>query len=91
MASVAVGVVAVKTLILVLGGLVTLMTYRAYRRTGFQPLRSLCIGFAFVTLGALLGGAVHNLTEFDIVTGVLVESALVAVGFAVITYSMYFE
>ena len=49
-------VIALKTLTLLLGGLITFLAYRAYRRTHSQSLGALAIGFAIVTLGAFLAG-----------------------------------
>lgn len=78
----------VKTGILLLGGFVTLMSYRAFRRTGDRGLLYLAVGFGFVTLGTFLAGAVYNVLDFDLVEGILLESLLVFTGFAVIAYSL---
>lgn len=85
-------VVVLKTLSLALGGLVTYYAYTAYRRTGAQALRALSIGFGFVTMGALLAGALDQLTGLDDRTwALLVESALTTAGFGVILYSLFVE
>jgi uncharacterized membrane protein len=84
-------IVAAKTVTLLLGGLITYFSYRAYRRTGARPLRALAVGFAIITIGAALGGAVDLLTNADVLTGVLVNSILTMVGFAFIVYSLYTE
>lgn len=85
-------VVALKTLSLVMGGLVTYYAYKAYRRTDAPALRALTVGFGFVTLGALLAGAIDQLAGLDDQTWALaVESALTTVGFAVILYSLFVE
>ena len=80
-----------KTLTLLLGGLITYLAYRAYARTGAPALRALAIGFAVVALGGIAGGSLHLLRVVDLRTGVLIQSSLTAVGFAVITYSLYAE
>ena len=54
-------------------------------------LRALSIGFGVVTLGTLLAGVLDQVLQFRIQVGLLVESALVTVGFAVIVYSLYTE
>ncbi|SDY29460.1 DUF7521 family protein [Halobellus clavatus] len=90
-ASVATGIVAVKTGILVLGGLITYFSLKAYRSTGARALRSLAIGFGIITLGSLLGGTFDFILGVDITTGILIDAALTFVGFAVITYSLYAE
>ncbi|QSG12267.1 DUF7521 family protein [Halapricum desulfuricans] len=82
--------IAFKTLTLILGGLITYLSYRAYRRTGSPALRALSIGFGLVTTGALLAG-VTNILLHDISIGVslAIESGLTTAGFAVIVYSLY--
>jgi xanthine/uracil permease len=82
-------IVAAKTVTLLLGGLITYLSYRAYRRTGARPLRALAVGFAIITTGAALGGAIDLLTSADVLTGILVNSVLTMVGFGFIVYSLY--
>ncbi|MFB6201828.1 MAG: hypothetical protein ABEI98_07440 [Halorhabdus sp.] len=86
---VSVTVIALKTLTLLLGGLITFLAYRAYRRTNSQSLGTLALGFAVVTLGALLAGISDLVVELPIRQTLLLESALTATGFAVIVYSLY--
>ena len=75
--------------ILAFGGLITYLSYKAYRTTGSPELRSLSAGFAIVTFGALLGGFADRILHVELGVGVLVDSALTMVGFLVITYSLY--
>ena len=84
-------VVALKTITLVLGGLITYFAFKAYRRTGSPPLRALALGFGTVTLGSLLAGVVDRLLDTAGTSALVVESALTAVGFAIILYSLYAE
>jgi hypothetical protein len=84
-------VVALKTMTLVLGGLITYFAFKAYRRTGARALRALALGFGTVTLGSLLAGVVDRLLETASPAALVVESALTAVGFAIILYSLYAE
>ncbi|MFC7128728.1 DUF7521 family protein [Haloferax chudinovii] len=84
-------IIVVKTGILVLGGLITYFSYKAYRNTGAASLRALALGFGTVTLGAMLGGALDVILNVDLATGLLIDSVLTLVGFAVITYSLYVE
>jgi hypothetical protein len=74
---------------LCLGGAITYFAYKAYNRTGDRSLRGLMIGFGLVTAGALVGGIAHQLFEFPLDTGIVINAALTTVGFAVITYSLY--
>ena len=88
-ATVATGIVVVKTGILLFGGLITYFSLKAYRRTGAPALRALAIGFGIVTLGALLGGIVDQVLRVPFGVGILLDASLTLLGFIVITYSMY--
>ncbi|WP_135853584.1 DUF7521 family protein [Halorussus salinus] len=82
-------VVALKTITLVLGGLITYFAFKAYRRTGSRPLKALALGFGVVTLGSLLAGVLDRVLDTAGTAVLAVESALTAVGFAIILYSLY--
>ncbi|AFK20928.1 hypothetical protein E6P09_17390 (plasmid) [Haloferax mediterranei ATCC 33500] len=82
-------VVGMKTATLLLGGLVTFVTFRAYRQRGTSALRSLCLGFALVTTGSLVAGIVHQLMPLSYDHALVVESSLTVAGFAVIAHSLY--
>ncbi|WP_137285281.1 DUF7521 family protein [Halorussus salinisoli] len=82
-------VVALKTITLALGGIITYFAFKAYRRTNVSALRALALGFGLVTTGTVLGGVVHQFTGLTIADGVVVESVFIALGFGVLTYSLY--
>jgi hypothetical protein len=82
-------IVVFKTLTLVLGGLITLLAYRSYNRTGARALGALALGFGIITFGAFLGGVVDQFLDAGFQLGLLIESGLVAVGFSVVVYSLY--
>lgn len=84
-------VLAFKTLTLLLGALVTLLAWRAYRATGSPALRSLAAGFALVTAGSLLAGALDQVLAVAPAQALLAESALTALGFAVVVHSLYVD
>ncbi|WP_435195723.1 DUF7521 family protein [Natronomonas sp. EA1] len=86
-----IAVVVLKSLTLLLGGLITYYSFRAYRRTGSPALRALAAGFGIITLGALLAGAADQLLPVEPSIAFLVESSFTVVGFAVITYSLFVE
>lgn len=86
-----VAVIATKTVILGLGGLITYFAYKAYRKTDSGSLRALAIGFGVITVGALLAGIAHQALGVSITAGVLINSLLTAIGLGVITYSLYAE
>jgi len=88
-AGVETAIVVTKTLTLLLGGLITYLALKAYRRTGSPSLRALTIGFGIVTVGSLLAGVVDVAFESGFQMGLLIQSSLIAVGFAVIVYSLY--
>jgi hypothetical protein len=82
-------IIGFKTLTLVLGGLITFLAFKAYRRTGARSLGALSLGFAIVTLGTFLAGVVDQVLAAGFLAGLLIESALIAAGFLVIVYSLY--
>ena len=89
-----IGIVVSKTLVLILGGLITYYSYQAYRRTGAPQHRWLTYGFGIITIGAVLGGILDLVAETylgqDLIyTSVFVSSSLTAVGLGVILYSLY--
>lgn len=91
-----VGIVATKTLTLILGGLITYYSYRAYQRTSARELQALAWGFGIMTFGALLGGVIDIFVP-QILGGdwlafsVFAQSLLTTVAFAVILYSLYVD
>lgn len=89
MARITTTVVALKTISLALGGLITYLAFKAYRRTRSRSLRSLAVGFGLVTLGSLLAGVADLALGQDATTALVIQSALTAVGFAVIVHSLY--
>lgn len=84
-------IVVVKTVTLLLGGGITYIAYKAYRRTGAPSLRALGVGFGVITCGALLAGIADQLLSVSLEMGILINSVLVAIGFAIIMYSLYLE
>jgi energy-converting hydrogenase Eha subunit F len=84
-------IVVLKSISVVLGGLITYFAYRAYRRTNASPLRWLSIGFATITIGAMLGGFIDQLLMMTREWALAMESSLAVVGFAIILYSLYVD
>lgn len=80
---------ALKTLTLVIGGLITYYAYSAYQRTRAPALRALTIGFGAVTFGAFLAGAAHQAFGLDTDLVLIIESFLTTLGFGIILYSLY--
>ncbi|ELY46926.1 DUF7521 family protein [Natronorubrum sulfidifaciens] len=86
---VAILLAVVKTLILLVGSLITFFAYKAYRRTRQRALGLLAVGFGLVTLGLVLAGFLYELLEVSLMTGILLESLLMLVGFVIIARSLY--
>ncbi len=84
-------IIALKTIILLLGGGITFIAYKAYLHTGARSLRVLAVGFGAITLGALLAGIANQLFGISLEVGILIESLFLAIGFVIITYSLYVE
>ena len=83
--------VAAKTVTLVCGGMLTILSARAARRTGSPALRALAIGTGLLTVGALAGGVGHQYLGLGLGTSVSVQSVFTAVGLGVMTSSLYTE
>ena len=88
---IALALAVVKTLVLVVGGLITYFAFKAYRRTRQRPLGFLAAGFGLVTLGLVLAGMLYELLSVRLAMGILLESLLVLAGFLVIAYSLYVQ
>jgi TRAP-type C4-dicarboxylate transport system permease small subunit len=81
--------IVAKATTLIFGGALTLLAYRAFRRTGAVGLKVLGIGIGLLTAGALVGGVLHQLVGVPLNLSVTVQSVFTAVGFAVMTYSLF--
>lgn len=91
MSEIPTAIAVVKSITLLLGGGITYIAVKAYRRTGEKSLRALSIGFGIITLGAVISGAATQLLSVSLEVGVFVNSIFVAVGLAVILYSLYIQ
>lgn len=89
MPALAAAVVVLKGVTLVLGGLITYYSFRAYARTRSESLRALTVGFGVVTLGALLAGIADTVLFTDSRAALLVESTFTALGFGFLFYSLF--
>lgn len=89
MSGIMVAVIVVKSVITVLGASISLIAFRAFRRTKDPSLKLLSTGFGIITLGALLSGALNQIYVTSLEVGVLMNSIFVAIGFGIIMYSLY--
>ncbi len=78
----------VKTVIAILGGIITYFAFKAYRRTKDRSLGYLAAGFGTVTVGAILGGISFELLGVTLSMGVFIEGVFIAIGFMLIAYSL---
>lgn len=85
----AVILVVAKVSTLAFGGALTYLSYSAFRRTNSRALRALAFGIGLLTLGALLGGLLHQFAGISLAASVTVQSVFTAGGFAVMTYSLF--
>lgn len=81
-------VIGLKTLTLLLGGVITYFAAKAARRTGARGLALLAAGFATITLGSLAAGLGDQVFAIAHADALVLENALTTVGFAIIAYSL---
>ncbi|MDZ7731629.1 MAG: hypothetical protein U5K37_13030 [Natrialbaceae archaeon] len=91
LSEVTVVIAIIKTLLLLTGGIISYLAFKAYRRTGERSLGLLASGFGLVTVGLVGAGLLYEVLDVALATGILLESALALVGFLVIAYSLYVQ
>lgn len=91
MSEIITAIAVVKFVILLLGGGITYIAFKAYRRTRDQSLRVLGVGFGIITLGAFFTGVANQFFSVSLELGVLINSVFVAFGLAVIMYSLHIQ
>ncbi|ELY96260.1 MULTISPECIES: DUF7521 family protein [Natrialba] len=74
---------------LVLGGIVSLLAYRAYQRTQIEGLQYFAVGLMVITIGTFLVGILHHIVGVPSVQGMLFESLIACSGFLVMIYGLY--
>lgn len=79
----------VKIAALVLGGVVSLLAYRAYQRTQIEGLQYFAVGLMVITIGTFLVGVLHHIFGIPSVQGMLFESLIACGGFLVMIYGLY--
>lgn len=81
-------IAAVKTLILLVGGVVTYLAFSAYQRTDDRSLGLLAAGFGLIVVGVLLAGFTFEVLSISLGVGILIESLFVFFGLSIIAYSL---
>ncbi|NHN42856.1 hypothetical protein G9C85_14645 [Halorubellus sp. JP-L1] len=79
----------VKVAALILGGVVSLLAYRAYQRTRIEGLQYFAVGLVVITIGTFLVGVLHHVFAIPSVQGMLFESLVACAGFLVMIYGLY--
>ncbi len=79
----------VKIAALVLGGVVALLAYRAYRRTKIAGLQFFAVGLMVITVGTFFVGVLHHVFGVPSVQGMIFESLVTCAGFLVMIYGLY--
>lgn len=81
-------IAVVKTLILLVGGVVTYLAFSAYQRTEDRSLGLLAAGFGLIVVGVLLAGFTFEVLSISLGVGILIESLFVFFGLSIIAYSL---
>lgn len=79
----------VKTVLLLLGGLITYLAYAGYRDTGEGTMLYLAAGFGLVTFAILLQGIFFELVGLGLAAADLLATLVAIAGFATILVSLY--
>lgn len=78
----------IRTLILLVGGVVTYLAFSAYQRTSDRSLMFLAVGFGFIVVGVTLAGVSFEILNVPLDVGVLIESLFVLLGLSTVAYSL---
>lgn len=77
-----------QALVLVFGLVIIYYASKGYRRTKSRSLLLLAVGFAFISVGAVLAGATFELFNADLQTADTLQAAAQAIGFFIIVFSL---
>ncbi|MFB6360943.1 MAG: hypothetical protein ABEH59_06420 [Halobacteriales archaeon] len=80
--------VAARLAVLSLALSVTVVSYRAYRRTQTRYLRTAAIGFGVIAIGVFLEGLLFEALELNLALVHIVESVAIGVGFLILLRSL---
>lgn len=81
--------IIVKLITMVIGFVIAATAYRGYRRNHSKSMLYLAIGFAIISIGAVIEGILFDVLQFSIFWAGTVQTSIVAVGMLVILYSLY--
>lgn len=75
--------------VLVLGAILTVLAYRAYLRTMDSGLGALAFGIGLITIGAAVGGILHQVFDMELIAGVLVQNLSIIAGLVLFCYAVF--
>jgi hypothetical protein len=82
--------VVAKVITMLLGFLIAVQAYRGYRQHDNWVMLYVAIGFAIISLGAVIEGLLFDVVGLDdIFLAGAIQTSIVAVGMLVILYSLY--
>lgn len=81
--------VVAKLVTMVIGLAIAWTAYRGYRRTASEPMRLLAVGFAIISVGAVIEGLLFDVLGFTIFWAGTVQTSVVALGMLVVLYSLH--
>lgn len=81
--------VIAKLITMVIGFVIAATAYRGYRRHHSEPMLYLAIGFAIISIGAVIEGILFDVLQVSIFWAGTVQTSVVALGMLVILYSLY--
>ena len=81
--------VIVRLLVVALGAIIIYLTFKSHRQNHSNGMLFLSIGFALITVGAVVEGVLFEFLALDIFWALTVESIMTASGFTAIIYSIY--
>ncbi|WP_442909404.1 DUF7521 family protein [Halovenus sp. HT40] len=77
----AVALTSTRIIVLLLGILTTIISFRAYYEQRATYLRDATIGFAIMTIGVFVEGALYQLTPIGLTQVHIIESVAIGFGF----------
>ena len=81
--------VFVRLLIVLLGSVVVYLTLKSHRHNHSNAMLLLSIGFALITIGAVIEGVLFEFLGYDILEALMIGSVIGALGFTAIIYSIF--
>ena len=84
-----IGLVIAKILTMGLGLVITWKAFQAFRQHRSKPMLFVAVGFAFVSVGAVIEGILLDELGFSVFLAGSLQTGIVAVGMLLVVYSLY--